>query len=319
MNVIWWPLCFYAFVFSVREGELGIRYVLGALSNTTYDAGFHIDPYGPFGRISHVNIRPQTDQVTDVACGTADGLSLIIESVDVGNTLPAHNVLHTIRMYGEDYDVYLVKDKIRHQLQVICANMTSHEVFNTRFDEIDDLLQAFLILVNKELNSGLSIDFVRLSKPIMPQQFRSIYEQLAAEKTKLQVEAEKQKRFAKEAETQQILLAKEMERALEKAQKEFQIQSEQAQNENKMKVERMLADEEIANVENRIKEEKDRVQANAQHLHAAALHELYAVPGYKEQLIAQQFANAIGPQAKFFFGNVPNFLPISLFTDTSDL
>lgn len=304
-------------VFWVREGDVGIQYVFGSLTNTTFAAGCHIDSYWFFGRISHVNVRPQTDQVTNVACGTADGLSLVIESIDIGNSLSEHHVLNTIRKYGENYDTYLVKDKIRHQTQVICANMTSHEVFNTRFHEIDDLLQNFLVLVNQELNSGLSIDFVRLSKPVIPLAIRVQYEQLAEEKTKLKVETERQDRLKKEAETKQMLLEKELKRELDKSHMDLQIAAEKSQNENQIEMQRILAKEENGKVENRIKTAKDQVEANAQRLHAASLDELYAVAGYKEQLLAQHFATAIGPQAKFFFGSIPNFLPFTLFSNTS--
>lgn len=301
----------------IPEGTLGIVYVLGSLSNTTLDAGAHVNLLFLVSQVSRVNIRPQTDQIQAVACGTSDGLSLVFENVDVGNTLFAPNVLHTIRTYGENYDQYLVKDKIRHQMQVICASMTSHEVFSTRFHEIDDLLQEFLIDFNARLKSGVNIDFVRFSKPMIPVSIRASYERLAEEQAMQKVEIEKQIRFRKEAHTMQLIAESERNISQSKLRMEFQMQLEESQNENQIKVARILADEEHSKVKNRIQEERATAEANALIMHTRALRELYNVSGYKEQLIAQHIATAIGSHAKFFFGTIPNFLPTSFYTNTS--
>ena len=310
-------LCGWCSMITVREGELGVQYVFGSLSNTTYHAGIHVSPQFLISWVSKVDIRPQTDQVLSVACGTSDGLTLVFENVDVGNTLPEERVLDTIRRYGESYDSYLVKDKIRHQMQVICASMTSHEVFNTRFHEIDDLLQAFLVSVNQDLDSGLIIDFVRLSKPVIPPGIRANYEKLAEEKTMLKVESEKQERLKKEAETQQMLLKSNLALTLQKSQMELQITAEKAQVENEIKNKRILAEEEFNKVQNRINEDRARAEANAQREQTSALQELYAVPGYTALESSKTLASAMGPHDKFFFGHVPNFLPTSLFFDSS--
>lgn len=300
-------------IYSVNEGDVGICYKLGSLTNETCESGIHVKMPWPIAKISHVNIRPQTDQINGVFCGTSDGLNLIFENVDVGNTLLRQNVIRTIRKYGEDYDKYLVKDKIRHQTQVICANMTSNEVFNTRFDEIDDLLQDFLVQVNAELDSGLLIDFVRLSKPMIPEAIRKNYEKLAEEKTILKVEAEKQERLKKEAETKQIVQTKELELKLYKSQMEFQIEFEKSQSQNEIQLQKMISEEEQSKVENRMKETKSKIDEEIMKSEARGLTELYNINGYKDYLIAKELSNAMSGHAKFFFGTIPNFLPISLF------
>ncbi len=314
----------------VDEGNVGIYYNLGSLSNTTTQSGIQFKYPFPIAKFSVVNIRPQTDQIIGVSCGTSDGLTLIFENVDVGNTLLINDVIRTIRKYGEDYDKYLVKDKVRHQMAVICANLTSHEVFNTKFYEIDDLLQTFLIEVNKELDSGLIIDFVRLSKPMIPEAIRKNYERIAEEKTNLKVEYEKQERLKKEAETKQILHQKELALSLHKSQMEFQIASEKSKmefqiaaekskNENEIKMQKILSEQEHNLIENEIKKAQAITKQIGMIAEANGLKELYTIIGYKEYMIAQELAHAMGPNAKFFFGEkVPNFLPVSMFQTTKE-
>lgn len=305
------------FVYSVNEGDIGISYTLGSLTNNTKPSGMHIKFPWPFTKTSYVNVRPQTDQIFKVACGTADGLNLVFENVDVGNTLLPQHVIRTIRKYGEDYDTYLVKDKIRHQTSTICALMNAHEVFNTRFDEIDDLLQAFLIKVNEDLDSGLLIDFVRLSKPVIPEGIRKNYERLAEEKTILKVEAEKQERLKKEAETRQILQQKDSELKLQQSQMESQIEYEKSQNVNKILLQKMISDEEQNEVSNRIKKATSKTSADMTKLalqaEAEGLSSLYNVSGYREFVITKELGKAMASNSKFFFGDVPKFLPVSLF------
>lgn len=304
-------------IFTVHEGYIGVCYVLGSLQDTTYGAGIHWNQYWILGRIAHVNVRPQTDQITLVGCGTSDGLALVFENVDVGNTLPPQHVIETIRKYGEDYDTYLIKDKIRHQMQVICAGMTSHEVFNTRFHEIDDLLQNFLIMTNQELKSGLDIDFVRLSKPIIPNGIRQNYEKLAEEKAMLKVEVEKQARLQKEAETRHMLQEKDLQLVLHRSQMDLQITAEKAQNENEIKHHRILSDEKNNQVENRMREQKAQTDAAVQSLQASSLKDLYSIDGFKETLFAEHLSKSFGTNTKFFFGQIPNFLHPHFLTNQS--
>jgi len=325
-------------IHSVREGQVGIYYQLGSLTNEISNPGLHLKYPWPISIHANVDIRPQTDQISQVMCGTSDGLNLVFESIDVGNTLIAEHVLKTVRKYGEDYDKYLVKDKVRHQIQILCSGMNSHEVFNSKFDAIDDELQNFLTQVNKDLESGLLIDFVRLSKPILPEALRKNYERLAEEKTNLKVEAEKQERLKKEAETREILQKKSLALDLQKSQMSFQIDYERAQSQNLIEVDKIsseekrnkikadsqnmielakkTAEQECNRIDNLIKEANANTSKYTMLAEAEGLHNLYAIQGYKEFMMAKELSLAIGPQSKFFFGQtIPNFLPVSFFSN----
>eukprot|EP01012_Entosiphon_sulcatum_P048366 TRINITY_DN66840_c0_g1_i1.p1 TRINITY_DN66840_c0_g1~~TRINITY_DN66840_c0_g1_i1.p1 ORF type:complete len:333 (-),score=64.85 TRINITY_DN66840_c0_g1_i1:30-1028(-) len=275
----------------VKEGNVGIYYRFGRLVNTATDPGIHAT-VPLITRASQVYTRPQTDIVTQVDCATSDGLHLIFDKIDVGNTLPHENVLHTIQKYGEDYDVYLVKDKIRHQVAVICSTLGAHEIFITRFDEVDDQLFEFLKRENERLQSGLTIDFVRLTKPILPRSVAENYEAIATEKTKLKVEMERQSRLKKEAET-----TKEV--ALAGAEAKRRV----AETENQMHLEKQQAQEELAEIENRIKLAKAKTEAEITRIRleeeARAMRDLLAIPGYLELKIAEY----LSANEKIYFGN----------------
>jgi len=306
---------------SVSEGNVGIFYHFGSLLNQTFPPGLYFKAPWPFTSGSQVNIRPQTDQIQKVSCGTSDGLNLLFEQVDVGNTLTNDYVLSTIRKYGEEYDEYLVKDKVRHQIQVICSGMVSHEVFITRFDEIDDMLKDFLTKVNKELDSGLIIDFVRLSKPVLPEGIKKNYERLAEEKTNLKVEIERQERLKKEAETQKMMEEKNQQLRQYKSQMESQIEFEKSSKENEIKLAKKVAEEEQSTIENRIRLEKEKIEALTLKIkmeeEAKGIKQLYELQGYREYQIVKELARSIEKGSKYFFGNqIPNFLPSMFIQNT---
>jgi len=295
------------FAIVIQEGEIGISYVLGSLQNKTHLPGLHFVLIWPFVRISRVNIRPQTDQVFKVACGTSDGLTLIFETIDVGNTLPKERALSVIRDYGEDYDTYLIKDKIRHQMQVICAERTTNEIYVTHFEKIDDLLQEFL--KDQNAKSGLMIDFVRLSKPLIPEKLKERYEAIATERLGVRVETERQQRMMKEAETKTLIEKQNIELGVLKTEGERNQMLRQADTK------KLLYEHEITM--QILKQESDRNQTIHQsqvkklladneyiisNLQMKTMEQEYLIPGRIAVLISQTLANALANNSKFVLG-----------------
>eukprot|EP01006_Ploeotia_vitrea_P004661 TRINITY_DN115121_c0_g1_i1.p1 TRINITY_DN115121_c0_g1~~TRINITY_DN115121_c0_g1_i1.p1 ORF type:complete len:309 (-),score=50.41 TRINITY_DN115121_c0_g1_i1:51-977(-) len=279
------------FFHMVSEGHIGIYYRWGKLMSDTTTPGLHlVAPVVTWP--SQVLTRPQTDIVRHVECTTNDGLKLNFANIDVGNTLPSGNALATVRRYGEEYDVYLVKDKIRHQIAVICSNMTAHEIFLTRFDEVDDQLFRFLQSENDRLESGLQIDFVRLAKPTLPKMIAVNYEQIATEKTMLKVELEKQARLLKEAETSKTV-------AIHAAETQRRV----AEQESLTKIQKMKTEEELDKIKNRMKIAESTADGEARKVRmreeASALKKLLAIPGYLE---LKQSEYLKGNQ-KLYYGN----------------
>eukprot|EP01006_Ploeotia_vitrea_P011574 TRINITY_DN30803_c0_g2_i1.p2 TRINITY_DN30803_c0_g2~~TRINITY_DN30803_c0_g2_i1.p2 ORF type:complete len:317 (+),score=47.21 TRINITY_DN30803_c0_g2_i1:57-1007(+) len=281
----------------VNEGHMGVYYRFGKLLDVVNPPGLHfIMPFITWP--SQIYIRPQTDIVRNVECSTSDGVHLVFAEIAIGNTLPAGNVLVTVQKYGENYDVYLVSAKIRHQIAVICSNLTLHEIFVTHFHEVDDHLFRFLQEENVRLGSGLKIDFVRMTKPTLPRDVAASYERIASEKTLLKVEKEKQLRLMKESETKKEV-------TLAKADKEYKV----AEEENKIKLQLMEAEEEIAKIQNRMKIAKAQAEGEAQRvalqLEAEALQELLSIPGYLELKKAENLANNL---AINFGDSLPNLV-----------
>uniref|UniRef100_A0A6C0J6L7 Band 7 domain-containing protein n=1 Tax=viral metagenome TaxID=1070528 RepID=A0A6C0J6L7_9ZZZZ len=178
-----------AFIFhNVPRGEVGIYYRFGRLIPVVTTSGLHLKSPPPYTWGSTVQITPQTDYINDVQCGASDGTQMIFDEIAVGNHLKADYVIKTVSKFGENYDDYLVKNKVRSQIYVICSKMSSDEIYNTKFDTIDDELFTFLQKDNqKDSESGVVIDFVRMSKPRIPQNLQNKYNEIAQEKLELQI------------------------------------------------------------------------------------------------------------------------------------
>ena len=85
--------------------------------------------------------------------------------------------------------------------------MSSQEIYIEKFDTLDDLLRNFLQKENDNLKTGITIDFVRLSKPTLPRALQDNYDKIANEKTALKALMEEKKRLAQENENK-IMVAK---------------------------------------------------------------------------------------------------------------
>jgi regulator of protease activity HflC (stomatin/prohibitin superfamily) len=274
----------------IDEGNIGIRYEFGRLTDMNYSPGIKFSLPYPINIFSQVNIRPQTDTVEKIYCGTNDGLILTFDTIDVGNTLPENKVNDVIRKYGEDYDRYLVKDKIRHQINVICSTLSFHEVFIEQFDDIDNRLFNFLQEQNVE--SGLIINFVRLTKPNLPPQIKSNYERIAEERTALKVEMDTQERKKKQAETEKLV----------------------AQINNQKMIEQKETEAKIAKINNDMLMDKKKAEADAEkyrlETEAAGMEKLLNVKGYLELKQAEYLT----ANSKVYFGNIP----ATLFVESAD-
>jgi regulator of protease activity HflC (stomatin/prohibitin superfamily) len=307
------PVLASGFLTVVKEGDVGIFYRFGSLLQEVHPSGWYA--YMPFFTSpGYVNIRPQTDQVHEVSCGTSDGIVLTFSKVDVGNTLPQESVYNTIKKYGEDYDQYLIKDKIRHQMQVICSSMTSHEVFLTKFKDIDDDLKTFLETVNKDLETGLIIDFVRFpEKPILPESIKDKYLALTEEKVKQRLEIERQIRITKEAETEKMRAEQAQDVKLYNTRMDCRNELERANNTNFILLQSKKLEEEISVIDIRVWSDREKARAaskrNYMEEEARGTKFQLGVEGFKEILLMREIVLSIKDGSKFFFGEkMPNFL-----------
>jgi regulator of protease activity HflC (stomatin/prohibitin superfamily) len=274
----------YLCSYQVTEGNIGIIYRFGQLQQTYYKSGLHLKSPYPIEKSSQIDIRPQTDTVDKVFCGTKDGLGLIFESIEVGNTLYETYALSTIMMYGENYDKYLVKDKVSHQTNVICSSLTAQEIYIDKFDTLDDLLLEFLKKEN--VQSGLDINFVRLKKPTLPHEIKIKYEKIAEEKVALQVAVETQARKMKETDTERLI----------------------ADIRNKISIQQKESDEEIAKINDRMLKSHEQTISDAKLYtlknEALGMTDLLRISGYLQLKQSEHMSN----NSKYFFGETPSMI-----------
>lgn len=281
----------------VPEGHRGIYYRFGGklLERVTLPGLYLKMPY-PITMASEIQVTPQTDVIHNVKCGAGDGTQMSFETVEVGNHLNPDGVYETVRRFGENYDTYLIKDKVRHQINVICSGMTSQEIYIEKFDQLDDELRDFLQKEIDKLGIKISVDFVRLSKPTLPKALQNNYDKIANEKTALKALMEEKKRLAQENENK-IMVAKA----------EGEAKRITAEKGNQIAVEKKKADEEMASIENRIHTEKEKSKADAIYYSKAKMAE-----GNKELLtdkyVQLESAKALANNAKHYFGEIPKTL-----------
>ena len=275
----------------IDTGFVGVQYFNRKIQSNLLTPGLHIFSF--LTDVDLIQITPQTDSLTDVLCTTKEAITLTFPYIEVGNQLPSDKVLSVVTQYGKNYDKYLVMDLIRYQMNVICSKMTYQELIVEKFNDIDDYLKNFIEDENNRQDTGLKINFVRISKPILPEAINNIYNSLANEKLKKDLV---------QKESERIFQEKQME--MMKANEENKIRAENAEKANAIMISNMkakLLEQEIAN-EITVKE----AEANAQKakLEAESLAKLFEIKGYAETEIAKHTSQ----NQKIYYGpNIPNY------------
>lgn len=320
----------------VKEGNVGIYYQFGKLIPLYVYPGFHFK--SPFSSSAEVTVRQQIDGIPNVHCNTSDGMSLSFENIEIGNILAEDKVIAMIRLHGEDYDNYLIKTKVRHQIKEMCSKLTLEEVAFSKFALLEDILLSFLQNNDETIKTGLVIKFVRLTKPTLPPKMKEQYEKLAEEKLATQVAIQTQQRLKTEEETKKALALsqEETKRAITLSQEELKqkhniteeemkqatillreetllkinlTQAEMArklaETKAQMQYEELKAQEAREIIENRMLEAKHKAMADAEKYKVDQETENYkqllSIPGYLDMKKAEM----ISKNSKMFFGDVP--------------
>lgn len=246
--------------------------------------------------VVHVETRPQTDVVTNVKCGSSDGVILEIDKIEVGNQLSSASAIETITKYGEQYDRFLVMDSVVHKLTEHCSKLTAQALVIDQFDKIDDVLRAELQKVNDEYSSGVTIRFVRLTKPRFPSEMQKHFMDLANEKTHKKVLEQKM-------ESERVKKATEM----LMAQKDNEVKMAAVEHQNLVIIAQVQARQEEQRINNAIIIETAKANAEKIMMEAQALRAMYDIPGYTDVKIA----DALSANQKIYFGDK---LPTHSFT-----
>ena len=222
-----------AIYYKVDEGYRGLVSFQGKYDQKLYlpgDAGFTRPNMWPFYvNIDYIEIRPQEDSAKKVQCGAKDGSIHWIESIEIGNTLSPDYVYQTVKKYGIDYDQKLIMNKVRHQTNVICSKLDTYDIFVTKFDQLDDMLLKFLQDEQDRLDTGITIDYVRLTKPKLPSDQAQTYEGISKQQIQQKLEDEKKKTKEKEAENAKIEAEAAAQRAVIEAEGRLRVAEKEAE------------------------------------------------------------------------------------------
>lgn len=96
----------------MHEGNIAVYYRGGAILNSIAEPGWHVMlPY--ITSYHEVQVTVQTDKVNDVPCGTAGGVLIQFQQIEVVNRLSKDLALETVRNYTVEYDKTWIFDKIQ--------------------------------------------------------------------------------------------------------------------------------------------------------------------------------------------------------------
>lgn len=276
-------------IHKVNEGHVGVYYRGGALIDKYTEAGYNA--MIPFITTMHeVQITIQTDEVTNIPCGTRGGVLIYFDKVEVVNRLAKDHVVDTVRNYGVNYDKIWIFDKIHHEINQFCSQHSLQDVYIEKFDTVDDRIKEALQSDCSSFDTGIQIIGVRVTKPKIPEVIRRNYEEMEAQKTQFLIAVEHQKVVEKEAETERRRSKIEAEKAAEVAyiKKQQQIMEE-------------IAIQNISRIQDEMHLAKERALSDANSYRMKSLAESNAAlltPQYLEMIKYQAVANS----TKIYFG-----------------
>jgi regulator of protease activity HflC (stomatin/prohibitin superfamily) len=246
-----------------------------------------------------VQVSVQTDEVTNIPCGTSGGVLLHFGAIEVVNRLHPDSVLPTISKYSLNYDKIWIFDKIHHEINQFCSMHSLQEVYIDLFDTLDEQLAKALQRDCDKWETGIEIIAARVTKPKVPTQIMNNYEAMEGEKTKLLIEIERQKVIAKEAETASIkaTIEAQMEQEVSKIKMEQELLEKQAHQEMQQVTDKLHLLTQKAATDARAYHAAVRAQANA----------LRMTPAF----IESETYKRVAQQDKSFYGNsLGDLLPL---------
>jgi len=277
----------------IEEGHVGIYFRGGALLPTMSYPGYHM-MIPLITSYKSVQVTLQTDEITNVPCGTSGGVMIYFDRIEVVNHLNVNSVMDIVRNYTADYDKTLIFNKIHHELNQFCSIHNLHEVYIDLFDQIDENLKQALQRDLLEMAPGLTIQAVRVTKPKIPEPIRKNYELMEGEKTKLLISIEHQKVVEKDAET-------DRKRAIIEAEKESQV----AKIQNDQKVMEKESLQRISQIEDEMHLARERALADAE------FYKMTQQAQVNKQLFTKEFLEikkyeSLAKNTKIYFGsNIP--------------
>jgi regulator of protease activity HflC (stomatin/prohibitin superfamily) len=294
-----------SFFTRVPEGHVAVYSVMGQIQDETIKQSAFYFPL--YSSIQLVEYRQDRDYVRGTTCVSSEGVPATVSSIEIANEINPRDVVSTVRRYGFEYDKVLVVNPLDQFMREICANLTIDEIEITRFHEHDDRLKREIQHQNDELKTGITINYVRVSGIIIPEEIKAKRLELAKEKANKILAEEKMKRTEIEKASEVLIAKRDNDIKAENSKRENErfIQSAQAEREKKQIENAILLEATQTNVK-RIKLEAI-ANAEKMELEARALRELYSIEGYADVQKVQAISDRT---SMIYYGEkIPAYMP----------
>jgi regulator of protease activity HflC (stomatin/prohibitin superfamily) len=278
---------------TVPEGYVGVYKILGQIQpKLIRQATVYLPLYSNVDLVKYIQ---DFDEISNLKCVSKEGVDIMIEKVIISNRIDPNYIIETTRAYGTDsYDKILVTNPVSQKFRELCAERTVDEIEITDFSKLDDLIRTEIQDQNNRLNTGITVDWVRISGVVVPREIKEKRLALASEKANKILAEEVMKRTKLEKENEQFI-----------SQKDSEIKLQKAANSNKEMIINIEAEREKKIIENQIIIDAARANAEKIRMEAEALSAMYGIPGYTEV----EKMKAISSNSKIYYGDkLPNMI-----------
>jgi len=282
----------------IEEGHVGIYFYGGALLPGFTEPGYHLK-LPIVTTYENVQVTIQTDQVTDIPCGTSGGVMIYFGKIEVVNKLKKDYVWETIKNYTVYYDKTWIFDKIHHEINQFCSSHTLQQVYIDQFDTLDDNLKINLEKEIKIWAPGIEIISIRFTKPKIPKKILENYEAMEKEKTSLLYEIENYKVIQKRAETRR-----------KEATIEAKSLKDVAEINMKKRIMEKEAQLEMEEIQNKIYLDREKAKVDADYY--AQLKEIESLKlKLTEPYLSMEALKTVGNNTVFYFGkSIPQYFTL---------
>jgi regulator of protease activity HflC (stomatin/prohibitin superfamily) len=278
-----------AFFTTIPEGYKGVHSILGQIQPKLINSSSVYMPF--YSSIQMVKYVQDTDHVLNVKCVSKEGVDVNVPDIEIANKINPAYIIPVIKQYGFDYDKKLVVNPLAQYMREICAVRTVDEIEITDFHKLDDLLKTEVQRQVDSINSGITIDYVRVTSIVVPHQIKDKRLKLAEEKATKQLAEESMKRKEIEKNTEAMVERLDNERKATTAKQEHErkLTEAKAERERRGEVNAMLLEETKTSVTRKLLDADAERDATIQI--AIGLKALYDIPGYTELEATKAIAN----------------------------
>ena len=277
------------FFTKVKEGHVGVKYVNEKIqSDLQTGLAWYIPLYSHIEQIKYIQ---DTDHEYNVKCVSKEGVDVTVPDIEIANRIKPEKVINIVKQYGTDYDKKLVTRPLAQYMREICTTRTVDEIEITDFYKLDDLLKSEIQRQVDAIDSGITVDYVRVTSISIPQKIKDKRLELAEEKAKKILEEEQMKRIQIEKDKAAMISRRDNEilATKEKQEHERKLAEAKAERERRSEVNAMLLEETKTSVTRKLLDAEAERDATIQI--AKGLKELYEIPGYTALEATKAIAN----------------------------